>query len=474
VVAGNGASVHNAAVAMLMQLPRPLLLMLLISVISGALVLSRRPVDDGDLRVWTFTDAHAASFRQSSGDRPPLTQLHEQRTGKRVTVQLLGSRAIDTRLMSLFMSGRMGRALPDLVEIEIGSAGKYFRPPADQIGLPPLNDYLRASGDEGRILPQRLAAWSKDGQIFGIPYDVHPVSLTYRKDLFDEAGVDPAAARTWDDFHKLCLRFEDYWRRRGHVRRAIALPRSNADHLIILLSQRGINLVASDNRVHLRDPRVAQSLAAYVRMIAGEKRIAADPVFSGTLWANDLADGEWCALLTPDWRIDQVKRYAPKLAGKLAMMPLPRFEPSDRPTATWGGTMMGIPRHCADPAESWRLLRLLYLSDEALTARRAHTNVLPPLPEQWKPAYFGGPDPFFGEQDIGALYMDLARQVPVRTVTAFSTLAGQSLSMVLYRAVRDLENDGPEGFEQRCAALLHQAADELERWIAFGTPRERS
>ena len=47
----------------------------------------------------------------------------------------------------------------------------------------------------------------------GLPRDVHPVTLTYRADLFAEAGVDletPTPGHdfvTWGDFHDRCLRF---------------------------------------------------------------------------------------------------------------------------------------------------------------------------------------------------------------------------------------------------------------------------
>ena len=46
-----------------------------------------------------------------------------------------------------------------------------------------------------KIVAARLAPWSKDGVIFGVPHDVHPVAIAYRDDLFREAGIDLPAAR---------------------------------------------------------------------------------------------------------------------------------------------------------------------------------------------------------------------------------------------------------------------------------------
>ena len=52
--------------------------------------------------------------------------------------------------------------------------------------------------------------------------------------------------------------------------------------------------------------------------------------------ARDLTAGSVCALFTPDWKLDQIKAYAPGVAGKMRMMPLPIFETGDSPTSTWG------------------------------------------------------------------------------------------------------------------------------------------
>ena len=110
-------------------------------------------------------------------------------TGKTLQIDLIASHAIDARLPILFMSPDSSEKLPDAVEVEIGSMGRYLRPPVDDVGFLPLNAFLQKSGWAGRILPNRLATATKEGNIFALPHDVHPVTLTFRDDLFREAGV---------------------------------------------------------------------------------------------------------------------------------------------------------------------------------------------------------------------------------------------------------------------------------------------
>jgi len=150
-----------------------------------------------------------------------------RQSGKSVNVVLLGNRAEDVRLLSMFNSDS-DADVPDCTEIEIGAVGKYFRAPLKEVGFLPLNDYLKNSGWYDKIVAARFAPWSKQGVIFGVPHDLHPTTISYRKDLYDEAGVDLESAKTWREFQEKCLAFESYWRQRGVRRHAVGLAITGA------------------------------------------------------------------------------------------------------------------------------------------------------------------------------------------------------------------------------------------------------
>lgn len=431
--------------------------------------MARPPPVEHDLTVWVFDGAHARTLRDMGPDgAPSLVEQYERRTGKSVGVQLIPASALDTRLMSVFNAARAGRSVPDLVALEIGSVGKFFRPPVREVGFVPLNDFLRDSGWLERILPGRFAPWSKHGVIFGLPRDVHPVTITYRKDLFDEGGVDPASARTWPEFHERCLRFQRYWRSRGRPERhAMELRSSRSDDLQMMLLQRGVNAIDDRGRIRLTDPKVAETLAFYVQLVAGPMRIGTDPTPGGARWVRDLAEGHTSAALTPDYRIADLRTFAPELAGKLAMMPLPQFEPGDAPTSTWGGTMIGIPRRSRSPRESWELMQFLYLSPEAAQANRQHARVLPAVSERWDDPFHQRPDPLFGGQPTGALYAKLAARIPDRCVSPHSVAASGELSLVLRRAVGHVKEHGGHGLRERLDGWLAESQARLQRRVEF-------
>ncbi len=304
--------------------------------------------------------------------------------------------------------------------------------------------------------------------IFGVPYDVHPVTLTYRDDLFHQAGIDLSQAKTWPRFHEACWKFEQYWKRRGYKHRhALEAPQSDTSMIQMILLQRHINIVDQYDRVHLNDPKVAQTVAFYAQLVAGPRSVAGESSSGMGAFARDLNQGNLCALLTPDWRVDYIRRYADKTAGRMRMMRLPKFEPSDAPTSTWGGTMMGITRAAKRPGLAFELLEYLYLSPDGLRVRRQQTDILPPVVSEWDSPVYHKPDPFFGGQRIEALYVQLARELPRRDQSPASTIAAAALTYVLNSAVAYLDDHGsPQALQAHCQTWLDEAAKDLNRWIA--------
>lgn len=460
------------------HLGKPILVMIVVAAISGTLIALRAGLGERpDLVVWVFADIHANAYRGEGNETgPTLIDQFTQKTGKTVRVDIIAFRAENVRLVQMFMSDMGGPEVPDLAEVEIGAMGKYFRPPLNEVGFLPLNEYLKRDGWDKRIVKSRLATWSKGDTIFGIPHDVHPVTLTYREDLFHEAGIDlPASSNpaglTWEEFIQKCLAFQKYWRSKGvNNRFALELPQSNAQFLQILILQRHINVVDRFGKVHLNDPKVAHTLATYARMLAGDDRIASEASTGDAAYAQDFNSGAIACFFTPDWRVSSARRHAPSLAGKVKMMPLPIFEPGDARTATYGGTMLGIPKRCKDPEAAWKLAQHLYLSKEGVAALRKYTDILPPVMELWDDPHYHQPDPYYGGQKIGEMFVDLADEIPERHVTPATLIAEQTLAYLLSaRAVPYAKEKGFNGLVEACQTWLDDGAKDLVKRIEQGS-----
>jgi arabinosaccharide transport system substrate-binding protein len=442
------------------HLGKPILVMLVLSVLTGMLVAFRPAQRRAEVTLWVFADIHGKTYG-------PLIEQFEKDHHCTVNMNLITSRAQVVRLGSLFMSNPTSEEIPDLVEVEISQAGQYFRPPVREIGFEPLEPRLRASGWFDQIVKQRLSPWTKEGVIFGAPHDVHPTTLTYRADLFEEAGVDLEAPKTWAEFQEACLKFKAYWRGKGYAyRHPIELNQSTTEHLLPMLLQRGVNLIDDYNRVRLNDPKVAETIAFYAQLVVGPRNVAGQFIGQTGISTRDMMEGNICALMTPDWRVTQVKNYAPGLAGKLRMRPLPVFEAGDSATTTMGGTMMGLTRASRNKDLAFALMEYLYFDPKTLPDRRRMMDILPPVVSSWDDPFYHRADPFYGGQKTGELFTELAARIPARYSSPASKLAADELAVVLNKALDYVRERGSaDGLVPLCQTWLNESAADVQKRI---------
>lgn len=437
--------------------------MLLLSVVAlatGLLVAARPGAPKSDLTLWTFSAEHAAI------DREALASFGTQ-TRTRIAVETLADRAENLRLQSIFLDPPAERStVPNLVEIEIGQIGRFFRPPVDEIGLLPLNEFLKRDRLSDAFDAARLATWSKDGVVVGLPLDLHPVALAYRSDPFRQAGVDLETARTWPEFQQACETYQTFWQHHGQPQRwAMELSRSTADNLSMMLLQRHVDLIDRDGHPTINADLTVQTLMFYAQLIAGRDRIGLDPG-SPTAQARDITQGNVAIFWMPDWRLAEFKSRFPELAGKMKLIPLPRFEPSDAPTSSWGGTMLGIPRSTNNPELAWRAAKHL-LFDPSAVALRMQDGVLPAVPAQRR-TVSGEDDPYFSGQNVHVFYADLAQQMPSPRIDPQTVIARAELSVALSAVVTQLERGDGEPIENVCRRWLDWAAGDLSARLAQG------
>lgn len=477
---------------MAFHLGRPILVMIALAGVAAVANALKPAPPKRDLEFWLFSYLHADTFRGKAttqpsaqpSTQPTLVEIFEKRENRRVDVRLINMRAIETRMLSLMMSDAKGETVPDVFSIDVSSVGKFFRFPPDKIGLYPLEKFLDRPIDpsnpaetwRSRLPANRLATWTRGNHVFGIPYDIHPGLMAYRGDLFDEAGVDLAACRTWEEFHQACIKYRQYWTSKGRPDFfALEASDTNAGALWPMILQRHINLVDSDLKPHLTDPKVVDSVVRYARMVAGPGTIGTASSPGGWNWIKDLEQGALSVFILPDHRIGYLRRSASKdrngkflLEGKLRMMPLPVWEPGDARTTTTGGTMAAIPKNAADPEASWKLIEQFYLSDAGLKARAENSDVLPPDKRGWSAARYHQPDPLFSGAKPHELLMELAGEFPAYHATPFSGAAQNALANVLQTQVR-MVKAGASDAEQRAQAIKELEEEEtyIKRLINF-------
>ncbi|MCX7047000.1 MAG: extracellular solute-binding protein [Candidatus Sumerlaeota bacterium] len=429
------------------------------ALISGAAVgvmqwrhKSERP----DLLFVIFAKSHYDTY-------VPAIPKFEKENGVRINMQLVNTRALDTRLKSALM---VGAEVPDVVEIVNGSMGYYTTGPMEDIGFVDLTDRIKAEGLDKALVASRFSLWSSRGHIFALPHDVHPMVLAYRRDIVESLGIDVNKLETWDDFVKMGREITKDTNGDGVIDRyALDLSETGAASLQSLLLQRGGEFFNARGEVAFDSEIVADTVCWHVEQLVGDRKIAYSAGWGQPL-NKALADGLVLFYFCPDWRAKFFENDVPSLSGKMGLMPFPAWEKGGRRTSTWGGTGIAVAKQCKNFELAWKFVKFLYLEKSELGKRFATNSVLPPLKDAWNLPEFTAPSPYYSNQAVGALFASLAPQTPADYVTAYSNLARNKLDETHANAKIYYKQFGAQGLRDYVMKDLKRNADYVRQFIA--------
>ena len=153
-------------------------------------VVSEKP--KGKITVWGWdfvkksTDVNMAAFKEAYPDI-------------QVDFQILTTADVNKKLLLGISAG--GEGLPDVATIPSSDIGSIM----SSGGLMDLTDKTKPYAD--KIVKSKWQDLQKDGKTYAMPWDIGPVALYYRRDIFKKAGLptEPdkvsALLKTWDDYY---------------------------------------------------------------------------------------------------------------------------------------------------------------------------------------------------------------------------------------------------------------------------------
>lgn len=421
--------------------------------VLSAVALAFVPIPErNSLQFWTFARMHAAIYG------PALNQWNTENPASRVDMTVFSMPALERRTMSAFLART---AMAELLEVERTIAQRAFGGPLEDVGFVDLTDRLREEGLLERINQASFSPWTSRGRIFGIPHDVHPVMLAYRGDLVDAAGIDLSGVETWEDYFRAMKPLMADDNGDGEPDRyLLSFWDTHAEQLEVLLLQADGGFFDEAGKPVIASEVNASVMARLAVWIGGPDRVCADaPDFSAG--GNELKiRGYIVGFMMPDWMCDIYQNEMPQLAGKLRLMPLPAWERGGRRTSIWGGSMIGISRTAPDFEKCWEIAKELYLSPDSYKARASSGDIISPVRSNWSDPIYDRPDPFFGGQPKGRMYVDLASQIPMRPSSPFTLVARARVQeglMALVRIARERKATSPEQLMDDARRVLAEA-----------------
>jgi len=289
--------------------------------------------------------------------------------------------------------------VPDLVGIKPGIA-TYF-PDEDQ--------FVDLYSLGARSLQHQYLDWkwqqgvTPDGRMIAFPMDTGPTALYYRADLFKQAGLptDPAAVSariaTWDDFLKAAEQMKQATNGKVYLTESISSIFSN------ILGQQGKSYFEPSGRYIGDQAHIKQAwdLAVKFHQLGLSPAIAAPPA---TDWNAAITTGSLAAFVGAVWERKYLMQGGPDTAGKWRVARTPGGDGNN------GGSFLAITKYSQHPKEAFELMTWL-LSPQNQLRSFLKESLFPSTPSIFASPQMSNPDPFFGRENISAIFTQSAAHV---------------------------------------------------------------
>jgi multiple sugar transport system substrate-binding protein len=259
----------------------------------------------------------------------------------------------------------------------------------------------------GDYVPWVWQQVSRNGRVYGIPWDTGPVALLYREDILDKYKITPPA--TWDEFADSALRL----REETPDVFLTDLTMNNDTWMSGWFWQAGWNpfhVEGTTISIAVNDA-AARKVAAFWQKLIDSGAVEAQP--GGTPeWYTAYDRGRYATWFIAAWGPVFLAQFAKSSAGYWRAAPPPVWDPGKFVSGNMGGSTLAVMKQSPHPKEAAELVMWL-LHDPASTSMFAEKQFLFPTLTSLmdSPGYADATNPFYGDEQIHKIFIDSAKHV---------------------------------------------------------------
>ncbi len=385
----------------------------------ASLAILATPAVAGDVRFDGFPDlnSHLDKLIPSYSEKNPDTKVTYQMNNhgdhhKKLTTNLA-----------------TGSGAGDVVAVDVGFIGSFINAGGFEdlsgadYGADALADsFVGYAWDQGK---------GADGKQYGIPIDIGPGVMYYRRDVLEAVGGDiTAVIKDWDSYIEYGKKLKD---------KKVFLIADAADvaKTIVFTTVKpgegyyfdaeGNSLITSERFV------TAFSIAKQIRDEGLDGQIGA--------WTNEWYDGfkqgTVATQLSGAWLLGHLQNWmAPDTKGKWGASNLPNGI-----YGSWGGSFLAIPKQAKNKKEAWDFIKFLTTTSEAQISGLKTIGSFPVLKATYADSAFDEPIEFLAGQKARQLFAEVAQKVPAVAPKKGDLIAED---VVLNGALLEVLNDGKD------------------------------
>ncbi|MFE5032894.1 ABC transporter substrate-binding protein [Streptomyces sp. NPDC056683] len=296
-----------------------------------------------------------------------------------------------------------GSGLADVTGIEVGRIKEVVDTQAAK-----FTDLSKTINVADWVSWKEKQATASDGTVIGAGTDIGPMSLCYRKDLFEKAGlpsdrdaVAKAVAGGWEDYLKLG---EQYKKKAPSG--TYFMDSASAMYNAVVSSSAQQYYDASGKPIYKDSPSVQQgwNLAAE----AASKKLTQGLAQFTDAWTAALRKGSVATVACPAWMAGQISTNSgDAFKGKWDIAKAPGST-----AANWGGSFLAVPKSGKHAKEAAELVKWLTAPEQQAEVFKA-IGVFPSNKGAYDlPGVKNATLPYFNNAPIGQIYADEAKTIP--------------------------------------------------------------
>jgi len=247
-----------------------------------------------------------------------------------------------------------------------------------------------------------------NGEVWAIPQDTGPMGMLYRKDIFDQNGIQ--VPTTWDEFAAAARKLHAANPKVYLTNFASSQPAAWHGLLWQAGGKPYVKSGKSTIAIHVNDAP-SKKLAAYWGGLAKEGVIGIEPDFTDP-WFAALNSGKYATWLTAAWGPVFLSGSAKSTSGKWRAAPLPQWDASTPQSGNWGGSTSAVIKSTKNPIASAVFAQFLNV-DPASAMLFATKQFFFPATKAVlaDPAYVGDTPAFYGGQKVNELFAGISSTV---------------------------------------------------------------
>jgi cellobiose transport system substrate-binding protein len=296
-----------------------------------------------------------------------------------------------------------GSGLADVTGIEVGRIKEVVDTQAAK-----FTDLSKTINVDDWVSWKEKQATASDGTVIGAGTDIGPMSLCYRKDLFDKAGlpsdrdaVAKAVAGGWEDYLKLG---EQYKKKAPSG--TYFMDSASAMYNAVVSSSAQQYYDAGGKPIYKDSPSVQQgwNLAAE----AASKKLTQGLAQFTDAWTAALRKGSVATVACPAWMAGQISTNSgDAFKGKWDIAKAPGST-----AANWGGSFLAVPKSGKHAKEAAELVKWLTAPEQQAEVFKA-IGVFPSNKGAYDlPGVKNATLAYFNNAPIGQIYADEAKTIP--------------------------------------------------------------